>query len=126
MKKLLISLSLLASSYGMSAEAPDPSKVYVKRITWAGSGCADASTVNNQISDDARAFTLSFNSFTAEIGPGVPLGDRHSKCKIKVDIQIPQGWSYTLFDADYRGEAYLEEGVSARFASKYYFQSKPK
>ena len=68
---------------------------------------------------------MSFSEFSAEIGEGVPSGYNSSKCKIKIDLRFPQGWSYTLFDADYRGEVYLEEGVSADFSSKYYFQSNP-
>ncbi|SMF29255.1 DUF4360 domain-containing protein [Pseudobacteriovorax antillogorgiicola] len=120
----ITSLLFLLSQSTQANEAPDPSKVYIKKITWAGSGCADSTAVGSNISADAQAFTLTFNSFSAEIGPGIPLGDRRSKCKIKVDLRIPGGWSYALFDVDYRGEVALEEGVNATFNSQYYFQSR--
>ncbi len=65
LKVLWVRLALLLTLKGMAQDAPNPDEVYIKRITWAGSSCADASSVGSNISPDAKAFTLSFNSFIA-------------------------------------------------------------
>lgn len=123
---VLSSLTLLTatmfSSKLLASDTPNPNEVYVKRLTLSGSGCA-ASTVNSHMSSDAKAFTLLFDDFIAEVGPNVPQGKQRSKCRVIIDLQFPQGWSYTLFKADYRGFADLDSGVTATQTSKYYFQS---
>lgn len=111
-----------ASAFGQ--DAPNPKQVTIKRITYAGNGCGQG-TVNQNLSLDARAFTLTFSDYYAEVGPNAPGGRASSQCKIKLDIRVPQGWSYTLFNVDYRGEVFLDEGVQANLKSKYFFQADP-
>ncbi len=123
LQAIWIGVSLLLAIELMAQDAPNPEEVYIKRITWAGSGCADSSSVGSNISPDAKAFTLSFSSFIAEVGPGIPNGFSKSKCKITIDLRFPSGWSYTLFSVDYRGEVALDVGVIGTLSSYYYFQS---
>lgn len=127
MKKAVIAKIVLVSvvfATSLFAQTPDPDKVYIKRITYAGPGCPHGSVVHN-ISVDAKAFTLLFDSFFAEIGPDLPSGHAKNSCVLKIDLRFPQGWSYTIFDVDYRGYASLDEGVRATHSSKYFYQSNP-
>lgn len=116
-------LSLLMTSYVAIAQtAPNPNQVSIQRITYAGKGCRQG-TVSGNIAFDARAFTLTFNDFIAELGPNVPRGANSTHCTVTVDIRIPQGWSYTLFNADFRGYVALDAGARADLRTSYYFQA---
>ncbi|MFW7379939.1 MAG: DUF4360 domain-containing protein [Oligoflexus sp.] len=118
---------IISSTLGMAAMAqttPNPNEIYIKRITYAGPGCRAGSVVGN-ISLDAKAFTLVFNEFIAEIGQNVAQGKNKTSCRVTLDIQIPNGWSYTLFDTTFRGYTYLDPGVQASINSGYYFQASP-
>jgi Domain of unknown function (DUF4360) len=95
--------------------------VRIRNISWAGSGCP-AGAVAVGLAPDFSASTLSFNSFVAEIGPGVSPSSSRRNCQILVDLDFPQGWSYSLADVDCRGSANLDPGVSGVQESVYSFQ----
>jgi Domain of unknown function (DUF4360) len=100
---------------------PNPSQVFIRQISHAGTGCP-AGTVASNLSSDAKAFTLLFDSFVAEAGPGVALSAGRKNCQILVDLQYPQGWSYSIFTFDYRGFAQLDAQVMGEQTARYYFQ----
>lgn len=128
--KILASLSAQAATFTLLAVAmapaalaqrPDPRQVFVRAINYAGSGCP-AGTVAANVSSDASAFDLLFDSFVAEAGPGVPLMESRKLCTINLDLSIPQGWSYAVSSVQTRGFANLESGTSATQMNRYYFQ----
>jgi len=112
------------SNRAIAQDAPNPNQINIKRITYAGPGCRQGSVTGN-ISVDARAFTLVFSEFTAEVGPGLAPGVSTTKCRVTLDIQIPNGWSYTLFETTFRGYADLDEKVNASLDTAYFFQASP-
>jgi hypothetical protein len=103
------------------ANADSPPYVRVRAIAFAGSGCP-AGTVAQNISPDRQAFTLLFDSYVAQIGPGVPFIERRKNCQLNVDLDFPNGWSYSLITLDYRGYVALEARVKGLQQSRYYFQ----
>ena len=104
-----------------SLAADPPAFATIRSLSWAGSGCP-AGTVAGNLAPDLTAFTLLFDSYVAEIGPGLPLSLSRRNCQILVDLDSPQGWSYSVFDFDYRGFANIPSGVSGILESKYFFQ----
>lgn len=119
-KKLaLIGASLLA--FAGSALAQSPEYVRVRSLSYAGTGCP-AGTVAENISPDHKAFTLLFDSYVAEAGPGIPLSAARKNCQLNVDLDFPPGWTYTIATVDYRGFVALDAGVTALQKSSYYFQ----
>lgn len=104
---------------------PDPREVKINGISYAGSGCP-AGSVSQLLSEDAKAFTLLFDSYVAEAGPGMPLSLGRKNCQIAVDLRFPQGWSYSIFTVDYRGYARLDPGTSGQQISSYYFSGQTK
>ncbi len=102
-------------------EGPNPNEVKIASIAYAGSGCP-AGSVSESVAPDAKAFTLLFDSYVAEAGPGVLLKEGRKNCQIAVDLRFPQGWSYTIFDVDYRGYVQLDRGASGLQKTNYYFQ----
>jgi hypothetical protein len=118
---LKVCAPLLALSLASSAFADAPPYVRVRNISYAGSGCPAGSVAGNT-SPDRQAFTLLFDSYIAEVGPGVPLSLKRRNCQLNIDLDFPSGWSYTIFTVDYRGYVALERGVKGTQQSSYYFQ----
>ena len=98
-----------------------PPYVTIAGISYAGSGCP-AGSVAESLSADLQAFTLIFDKYYAEVGPHTAFSQKRKNCQINVDLNFPQGWSYTVTQVDYRGYAYLEPGVSGLQKATYYFQ----
>jgi len=121
---LLSALAYLATANPIAqldTTGPNPNEVYVQSITYGGSGCPQGS-VATSFSDDRETFTMIFDSFIASIGPGVPVTESRKNCQINVNLHIPQGWSFSIASADYRGYVQLPKGVTATQKSIYYFQ----
>ncbi|TWW08152.1 hypothetical protein E3A20_27190 [Planctomyces bekefii] len=113
-------LLIAAATFAGAAQAQVPNYVRVRNISWAGSGCPAGSVAQN-VSPDLQAFTLLFDSYIAQVGPGVPIVEKRKNCQLSVDLDFPQGWSYTIFTVDTRGYASLEPGVNGLQQSRYYF-----
>ncbi len=108
-------------AFASVANAQAPSHVRIRSISYAGSGCP-AGTVSQNVAPDLKAFTLLFDSYIAEVGPGIPLNQSRKNCQVAVDLDFPQGWSYSLMTVDYRGYAALDAGVRGEQSAAYYFQ----
>lgn len=121
-----LSLSVLSlSGLALGEIGPNPNQVSINGISYAGSGCP-AGSVSQVLSLDAKAFTLLFDSYVAEAGPGMPLSLARKNCQIAVDLRFPPGWSYSIFTVDYRGYARLDPGTSGQQISSYYFSGQAK
>lgn len=112
---------LAAATFATAAHADAPAYVRIRSINYAGTGCP-AGSVSQNVSPDLQAFTLLFDEFVAEVGPGVSLGKGRRNCQIAVDLDFPSGWSYSVATLDYRGYVNLESGVVADQSAAYYFQ----
>lgn len=113
------SLVLTLSAAAAFADAPD--NVTINNIVYAGSGCPAGSVAQN-VSQDASAFTLMFDDYMAEVGPGVPFFAGRVNCQLNIDLSYPSGWSFTVISIDTRGFVELDPGVTALQQSSYYFQ----
>lgn len=98
-----------------------PNYVRVRSVSYAGSGCP-AGSVSTNISPDYGSFSILWDSFIAETGPGIPLSASRKNCQLAIDLDFPQGWSYTVADVEYRGYVSLDRGVDATQSTAYYFQ----
>lgn len=107
---------------GAEAAAPKTGTVQILSIKAAGTGCADPSTFSTNISPDNQAFTVTFSEFVAELGAGMPLSAGRKNCSITLDLQVPNGWQYSIATFNYRGFMDIGEGVQAEHVTKYFFQ----
>ena len=114
-------LALLASASASAALADAPPYVRVRNISYAGTGCPAGSVAEN-VSPDRQAFTVLFDQYQASTGPGVPFTEKRKNCQVNVDLDFPQGWSFSLFTVDTRGYVALDPGVNGLQQSSYYFQ----
>lgn len=116
-------LVLAASTLSLAAPAstgPDPNKVQIVGLTYAGSGCPPGS-VANTTSTDKTVVTLLYSDYVASIGPGTQITDHRKNCQVTLDIHYPGGFQYSIFSADYRGYEDLDKGVTGEQLATYYF-----
>lgn len=119
--KVLAPVAIFAMSSVASANTPNPREVYIQDINYNGSGCP-LGTVAENVSPDAKAFTLTFSDYIAEAGPGVSIRDGRRNCQVTLSLKVPQGWQYSVGTFDYRGYVFLDRGMRASHNTSYYFQ----
>lgn len=113
--------SLLAAPVTIESPATPPSgKVTVEVATVNGSGCP-AGTVAVAPSSDNTAFTVTYSSYLAERGPAAGPTDFRKNCLLSLKINVPSGFTYAVYRADFRGYAELGVGGRAQQRASYWF-----
>jgi Domain of unknown function (DUF4360) len=105
------------------APAP-PGAGFIESIEYVGTGCAKDSTATG-LSPDRQAVTSIFSSFIASAGPGTPPADASKNCLMIFQINVPEGWQYSLESVHHRGFAGLERDVTASRRSLYLISGSP-
>jgi hypothetical protein len=118
----VVSLFAMLSPLGSLAYAEEvPPWVEIRELLWAGSGCP-AGSVASSIASDYKAFSLAFDSYIASAGPDIPITENRKNCNLIIRLSFPSGWSFTIFNMDYRGFASLDEHVDGKQRSAYFFE----
>ncbi|GHC74342.1 hypothetical protein GCM10010507_62200 [Streptomyces cinnamoneus] len=86
-----------------------------------GSGCP-AGTAAVAVASDNTAFTVSYSDYLAQVGLGAKPTDFRKNCQLGLNVHVPQGYTYAIARADYRGFAHLERGATGMERASYYFQ----
>ena len=100
---------------------PPTERITVDVVTVNGSGCP-AGTAAVATSSDNTAFTVTYSDYVAQVGQGADPTDLRKNCQLALRIHIPQGFTYAIAQADYRGFAHLARGASATQQASYYIQ----
>ncbi|MFI6996640.1 DUF4360 domain-containing protein [Nocardia sp. NPDC050175] len=115
----------ISGSLASGAPTPDgavpPDKVVIDVVTVNGSGCPQG-TAAVEVLPDNTAFTVTTRRYTARVGVGARPHDFRKNCQLNLKVNVPQGFTYGIAQADYRGFAHLEQGATALEAARYYFQ----
>jgi hypothetical protein len=109
-----------APAIATPSEAP-PGKVTLDLRTVNGSGCKKDTTAV-AVASDNTAFTVSYSEFIAEAGPGSPGTANRKNCQLAVNVHVPQGFTYAVAKADFRGYADLQAGATGLHRTSYYQQ----
>ena len=121
----VVSLAVLSAAGATTATAQPadvtPPWFTVGLVTVNGSGCP-AGTASVASAPDKTAFTVTYSNYLAQVGGGAKPTDFRKNCQIMVRVNAPQGFTYGVASADYRGYASLARGASAREQANYYFQ----
>ncbi|MFJ9798243.1 DUF4360 domain-containing protein [Streptomyces sp. NPDC101145] len=112
-----------AGAAGGGAAAP-PDKIVIEIATVNGSGCP-AGTAAVAVAPDNTAFTVTYSQYLAQVGVGSKPTDFRKNCQLNLIVHVPQGFTYAVASADYRGYAHLERGAWATQKASYYFQGSP-
>lgn len=129
MNRALASTVLAAGLFasGLAHGAPGevaPPYVRIHSFTHGGTGCP-AGSVGANITSDRRILTVLFDQFVASAGPGLSIADTRKQCTLNVELEFPQGYSFSIATVDYRGFATLDSSVWGRQRSTYYFSGSP-
>ncbi|MCD9195007.1 DUF4360 domain-containing protein [Streptomyces albireticuli] len=115
---------VVAASFSPSAAAdgaPPPDKVVIDVVSVNGSGCP-AGTAAVAVAGDNTAFTVTYSDYLAQVGLGSRPTDFRKNCQLGLNIHVPQGYTYAIAKADYRGFAHLQRGATGLEKASYYFQ----
>ncbi|MFI1155319.1 DUF4360 domain-containing protein [Streptomyces sioyaensis] len=117
---------LLAGSASPTAAAgfgdePPTGKITITVATVNGSGCRPGSAAV-AIAPDNTAFTVTYSEYLAQAGAGTKPTDSRKNCQIALNVHVPQGFTYAIARADYRGYASLAKGARGLEQAGYYFQ----
>ena len=91
--QVFVATALFVSNYAWAQVPSEP--ITIKRILANGAGCP-LGTVAKNISDDKRAFSLTFSDFVAESGPGLSPSRARKNCVVTVTFKVPAGWQYSI------------------------------
>lgn len=117
MKKSFLALITLAT-LPLSASWYDD--VRLGHPEYGGTGCP-AGSAAVAISPDAQALSILFDSFVVEAGGFTGKSMDRKTCNIAVPVHVPQGYSVSIFQIDYRGFNSLPYGAYSRFNVEYFF-----
>lgn len=120
---VLVSTTLSAQASAAPGAVP-PDKIEIEPVTVNGSGCPSG-TAAVAVASDNTAFTVTYSDYLAQVGVGSKPTDFRKNCQINMHVKIPQGFTYAIARADYRGFASLARGATALERANYYFQGKP-
>jgi|SRR5437764_1818189 len=119
-----LSLSLVSASPSGWGTPPPPDKIVIDVVTVNGSGCP-ANTAAVAVAANNTAFTVTYSNYLARVGPGSGATDFVKNCQLNLRVHVPQGFTYAIAEADYRGYAHLEPGATGQEQANYYFQGMP-
>jgi Domain of unknown function (DUF4360) len=114
-----LALALAIPFVATSANAVTPSNVTVKPMTVNGTGCP-AGTAAVAVSPDNEAFTVTYSDYIAQGDPGDVTSARKF-CQLALEVKFPQGFTFAVAKADYRGYLDLQRGTRAIIDASYYF-----
>lgn len=113
-------VSAIVPSAEAATDAP-PDFVTIEVVTVNGSGCP-AGTAAVAAAPDRTAFTVTYSSFLAQAGAESDPTDFRKNCQLALELTYPQGFTFGIAQADYRGFAHLQHGATGMEQGNYYFQ----
>jgi hypothetical protein len=122
---LTLAVPAHAGHRGSSAsDAPPADAITVDVVSVNGSGCpAGSATVT--VLEDHTAFRVTYHDFSVTAGGASAPTDFRKNCQLNLLIHVPQGFTFAIASADYRGRARLQDGATGLQRTNYYFQGSP-
>ncbi|MGW9031331.1 DUF4360 domain-containing protein [Streptomyces sp. NPDC055722] len=117
----LLTTALPAHDPSSGIVDPPPDKIVIKIATVNGSGCPTG-TAAVAVSPDNTAFTVTYSDYLAQVGGNSDPTAFRKNCQLNLIVHVPQGFTYAIASADYRGFASLQRGASSTEKASYYFQ----
>jgi len=106
--------------YVERGNAPDPKEIRIKSVSVFGTGCPPGS-VDGSIGEDGTLLALTYVGYEAATGPGMKVTDARKFCNVRVGLDYPAGWSYTVAKTIIRGNVNVPKKCSAKLSALYFF-----
>jgi len=117
----LVLSALVGSPQAVPDSAPPSQAITVQVVTVNGSGCPHGTAAVAPAWDNT-AFTVTYSDYLAQVGVGASPIEFRKNCQLSLRITVPQGFTYAVSQADYRGFASLAAGAMGLEKANYYFQ----
>lgn len=119
MKTLLASTAAVAMIAAAGASHAQ-SNVALGNPAYGGTGCP-AGSVSAALSPDNTSLSLLFDSYVVEAGQSVGRSFDRKSCNIAIPVHVPNGYSVSVLEIDYRGYNSLPRGAQSQFNVEYFF-----
>ncbi|MER5871366.1 DUF4360 domain-containing protein [Streptomyces sp. NPDC002044] len=113
-------LAVAAPAHADTVPTP-PGRITVEVVGLNGSGCPQG-TADVAAASDNTAFTVTYSDYLAQAGGASGGTEFRKNCQLALRVHVPQGFTYAIARADYRGFAHLQRGASGQQRANYYFQ----
>lgn len=106
----IMAISLQSEAQGLKIGVP----------AYGGTGCPSG-TASITLSPDESAVSILFDHFVAEAGGMTGKRIDRKSCNLSIPVQVPQGYSVSVFSVDYRGYNDVPRGAMTRFDAEYFW-----
>jgi len=87
---------------------------------YGGNGCP-AGSASVTLSPDAKSLSVLFDQYIVEAGEGTGKRFDRKSCNLAIPVHVPQGYSISVFQVDYRGFNLIPRGGRTQFSVEYFF-----
>lgn len=87
---------------------------------YGGNGCP-SNTAGITLSPDQKSLSILFDQYIVEAGGATGRSLDRKSCNLAIPVRVPQGYSISVFQVDYRGFTALPWGSRAQFNVEYFF-----
>lgn len=117
-------LELNGATFGAPVDVVPDDELIVELVGLNGSGCP-LGTAEVAVSEDKKAFTVTYSAYLAQVGVGAAPLDSRKNCQLGVLVHLPSGFTFGITQVDYRGYAHLEPGAQGVLRANHYFAGMP-
>lgn len=115
MTRVTILIGMILGVQGLSAN-----QVRIGHPSYGGTGCP-AGTASAIVSPDQSAISILFDQFTVEAGRDVGRSMDRKACNLSIPVEVPNGFSVSIFQVDYRGYNQVPWGATNTFEAEYFW-----
>ncbi len=109
----IVGLTLLGlCPLALAGQGPSPKEISIRGMFYSGTGCPNG-TVHGRLSEDGNWLIARFDKFLANDGPSQDRAERRKSCTLTMDLAVPAGYAYSIFELDTLGHLKLDRGTSA-------------
>lgn len=87
---------------------------------YGGTGCP-AGSASATLSPDNKTLSILFDSYVVEAGRTTGKSIDRKSCNVAIPVHVPQGYSVSIIQVDYRGFNAIPMGGSSQFNVEYFF-----
>ncbi len=112
--KWLMSFGLVLGSWAMADD------IRLGEPGYGGTGCP-AGSASVTLSPDAKTLSIIFDRYQTTVGGDTRRSIDRKSCSIAIPVHVPQGFSVSVLQVDFRGYNYLPYGANSQFNVEYFF-----
>lgn len=110
-------MQLAFSALALIAASANADDIRMGTPTYGGSGCP-AGTAALNLTEDGKSLSVIFDQFTVNAGAATNQQVDRKACSLAIPVHLPQGYSISVYQVDFRGYSYIPSGGLGRFRAE--------